>query len=144
MKRQACIYIAFAVCGAVLLGYVLDRFASACSHSGTWSVVITTAVLALILGVLTAFHAWLALLFTRRSVDSIEQVEGGFLLRPSVHCTFNPVISSSLRLRRKFGEQFGGDEADPKFMLFAAAGKHWVCKCAAYEAAIPASVGNWA
>lgn len=103
---------------------------------------VTMAVLALILGVLTAFHAWLAMLFARRSVDSIEQVEGGFLLRPSVHCTFEPVISSSVRLRRKFGDQFAGDEAEPKFMLFEAAGKHWVCKCAAYEAAMPASAGN--
>jgi hypothetical protein len=135
MAQQSYIYIAFAICGLALVGYALERSNAAWHHSGMSSLFAIMAVVALLFAALTAFYTRLALLFARRSVGAISQVAGGFLLEPSKHCGFKPVLAADLKLRRQIGEQFSKDENEPKYVLFAAAGRLWVCDRIAYQAA---------
>jgi hypothetical protein len=137
MARQSYIYIAFAICGLALVSYAIERSNAAWHYSGISSLLAVTALVALCFAALTAFYTRLALLFARRAVGSISQVDGGFLLEPSKHCGFEPVFAASLQLRRQIGEQFSKHENEPKFVLFTAAGRLWVCEQMTYQAAKP-------
>jgi hypothetical protein len=136
MKRQRHIYIAAAFCSLAVLGYVIERSVTAWDHYGPSSVFwVIFALVPLFFG-LAALYVWLAFLFSWRSVGSIEKAEGGFLLIGSTHSTFQPIFSSRVQFRRNVGDQIAWDEAAPKFVLFTAANKNWVCTASTYQVVV--------
>ena len=134
MQREAKIYAVYAFMSVALFLYAISFSVNAWERfgvSGTFAVYVGTALLFAAFAVL---GAWLAFIFSARSLASLRRVSGGFELLPAKHGTPQPIRVQHLRHIRTIGKQFAKDESAPAFAILAAGGRVWVAEASSYQA----------
>ena len=123
-RREATIYLGFAVAGIVLTAYVVDRLVVLVQRPFAPLDVILIAAAAIGLLALTLFYAGLAFVFAARFTDRIRKGEDSVLLYRSNGTSIQ--VNGNVRVIRRIGKQFSSNEKQSAFVLFLANGHLWV------------------
>ena len=124
MKREGIIYAAMSL-GAVIMAIYSGNLTLTLSNneSGTTDVLIFALVPA-VMGCIGCLYGALSFFFLRRGVIEIQRTASGLIFRS---LTKNEDMKSeSIRLLKKIGSQLD-EPGKPRFVLFSAQGKIWVC-----------------
>jgi hypothetical protein len=123
-RREANIYLGYAVVGTALTAYVVDRLVMLVQRPFAPLDVVLIAAVVIVLLAFTVFYAVLAFVFAVRFIDRIREGEGSLLLHRSNGTLIQ--VNGNVRVVRRFGRHFSSNERQSAFALFLANGHLWV------------------